>query len=132
MFIKSLLSTAFIFIALCVGFLGIPALIFGGFICKKNIYDEHLSPNYKAVVIVKDCGAAVNYKTHISLMKTKSFIKFKQSFLILDGHPRKVAPDLLWENENTLRVKLQLHGYERKAKKNIGWFKKITIEYDNN
>jgi len=127
------LRVAFFLIVLCIGFFGLPALIYGGFICDSYTYKEYMSPNthHKATVSVKDCGAVVEYRTLVSITPTKGLMKFKKNVFIIDGHPTDVAPNLLWHDENTLKIKYQIHGYEKKAKTSSGWFNKIIIEYES-
>ena len=100
--------------------------------CANEIYNEVKSPGneYKAVVLRRDCGATTGFSTQISILNLGDALKNNVGDIyIIDGHPERVAPEMLWIDDRELIIKTELKGVEYKAEKSWGMFDQIKIIY---
>lgn len=97
--------------------------------CGNYVHSEYLSPSqsHKAIIFQRDCGATTGFSTQISIMDINEELKNTTgNIYIIDGHPDKVAPDIVWITESELLISRPLTGEEHKAKTSIN---KIEVKY---
>ena len=102
--------------------------------CGNDIHVQILSPDKrsKAVVFQRDCGATTSFSTQLSIINASDELPNERGNIFsIKGHPQQVAPTITWQDDKTLRIHYKLTGKEYLAKESIGWFNKISVEYQN-
>lgn len=51
------------------------------------------------------------------------------NILVIDGHPRNVAPEINWSSSKVLRIRRNFDGSEYKANDGWGFINKIKVIY---
>ena len=104
-------------------------------LCGNQIHDEIHSADaeLRAVIFQRDCGATTGFATQISILGEDERLPNRGGdVLVIDGHPRNVAPRIEWFGSDTLLVHRALDGSEYKAEESWGHSGRIEIVYDEN
>ncbi|GAA0339817.1 hypothetical protein GCM10009092_00360 [Bowmanella denitrificans] len=81
--------------------------LLGQGMCGNHLFSQTISPDgrHKVVVFERSCGATTGFSTHVSVLNWDDHLpNEKGNILILDGSPKDVAPNHVWQNNNTVVI----------------------------
>ena len=114
---------------------GLSYMLLGDFSpCGNQLLHEYYSPDNarKVIVFERDCGATTGFTTQVSILEANETLDDKSSgnVLLIQGHPREVAPEIHWSSNKSVIIHQQSNGKVVKAESRLGWLDPITIMYE--
>jgi hypothetical protein len=102
--------------------------------CGSYPYKTIASPSgkYKAVIYQFDCGATTGFSTQISILKANEQLAAEAGNIFSsDGHPEKVAPEVIWVNDNNLNIHISAAVPVHNRDEAWGWpWERIKVTYN--